>query len=217
MPKVPIPKRRLLEKRANSLKKSKRHVGSLGRSRPNKVLSKLPTPTRPTQATLAFDNPKLPPPSFAQTYFPKVGKHWPNFVLVLDKDTSLEGPPYSHPVNGEPCTINAWVDNEFRGLHSAPLHNIRIALDIWWSIHFYLVKFIGTKNLKVPTYTLYNTIWAYLGYTEGQDPEAIQLALSFRNEGGPPLEKIYDKAKEELKKSPNKKATRHSPSTKRRK
>lgn len=151
------------------------------------------------------------PGSYIATYLPKVGKHWPECVFVLDKNSSVSGPTYCYPMNGEPCSINAWVDNEFRGMSSAKLSSIRIAISVWWSVHHYLMEYLKTKRHRTPTYTIYNAIWAYLGYTEGQDPDASALALSFRNSGGPKVPTLIEESYAQETKKHSKRRTTKGP------
>lgn len=146
--------------------------------------SQLPSVRPQTLSVSADPNPH--PYSYIETYYPKSA--WPYEVPVLDSESLVHGPIYSLPVNGEPCSINAWVDHPFRRQHNINLSMIQTAISVWWSIHHYFIRSPVSKGVE--PYQIYNTIWAYLGYTEDQDPEAIQLALSFRNKGGPTLPKL---------------------------
>lgn len=109
---------------------------------------------------------------------------WPHSVYVMDDSFEIDGQLWSHPVNDEPCNVYAWAELHFRSLYACPLDVLQHAIRIWWSMYERITTFlITTKHYKSEHRRLiYNTTWAMLGYTEGQDETAVKLSRTILND-----------------------------------
>lgn len=103
---------------------------------------------------------------------------WPEFVWVMDSSYKLNDTYYHHATNN-PGNMYGWAEYMFRSINplTCSVADIVHCLRLWWGIHEQiLTHFIG-KPIP-PAHTIFNTVWALLGYTEDQDKKALDLAIA---------------------------------------
>lgn len=112
---------------------------------------------------------------------------WPERIHVLTNTENLSS-HWGIQTEGYPNTMNDWVHFE--------LNNYYLELE-WWSVHYHISRWarhldynndkrykeiLSTQEEKylpckllLSSRSLYNLVWAFLGYTEGQHPSTLRL------------------------------------------